>query len=293
MRKIPCPAIRLLFLLLLGVVFSHGHSTAHHTSSIAYIHQEVGEKKTGNFEIQLNAMPPRLRKQGNAPESIEQAHKLLSRFTHRFEIRIENTKIDKPVTKKLDVKLKFTQNEWERTFTLGRFRKDKREIYGANVELGEKGPYAITTTISGLAPHPVSARFSFDFDPESVKDVMRDLEKNLASLGRETLTLGLDGEFISRQKERHIQRLTEKFDYFVPWISNLREGEAQELYDDLTRKLLDLAEVMKKNAQKPDYDRLAGNLAAARTLCSRCHRIFQEADSTGKPVKLPVSSSTR
>ena len=88
MRKIPCSAICLFFLLLLGVVFSHGHSTAHHTSSIAYIHQEVGKMKTGNLEIQLNAMPPRLINQRQTPESIERAQKFLSRFTHRFEMRI-------------------------------------------------------------------------------------------------------------------------------------------------------------------------------------------------------------
>ena len=122
---------------------------------------------------------------------------------------------------------------------------------------------------------------------------MRDLENALANLGRETLTLGLDGEPVSQLKARQINQLAVKFKYFVPWISNLREGEAQELYDGYTRKLLDLAEIIEINAREPDYDRLAGNLAAARTLCSECHQIFQEADSTGKPVKLPAPSSTR
>ncbi len=122
---------------------------------------------------------------------------------------------------------------------------------------------------------------------------MRDLEKTMAKLGRETLTLGLDGKSIPRRKEHQIEQLAKKFRYFIPWISNLREGEAQELYDGLTRKLLDLAETIKKNAQKPDYDRLAENLAAARALCSKCHQIFQEADSTGKPIQLPSSPSTR
>lgn len=191
------------------------------------------------------------------------------------------------------MKLKFTQNEWEKTFTLKRFRKGKQEISGANIILGEKGPYTITAAISGLAPHPIQTRFSFDFDSGSVKDVMKDLEKILANLGRETLTLGLDGDFIPRRKERQIEQLAEKFSYFVPWISNLREGEAQELYDGYTQKLLDVAETIEINAKKPDYDRLAGNLAAARTLCSECHRIFQEADSTGEPVRLPAASPTR
>ena len=208
-------------------------------------------------------------------------------------MRILNDKSGGSASKKLDLKLKFVQNDWGKTFTLKRSRKDKQEIYGANVKLGEKGPYTITAVISGLAPHPTRTRFSFDFDPESVKGVMRDLKNTLANLGRETLTLGLDGEFVPREKERHIQRLAKKFRYFVPWISNLREGEAQEFYDGLTRKLLDLAEIMTKNAQKPDYDRLAENLAAARTLCSRCHQIFQEADSTGIPIQLPASPSTR
>ena len=208
-------------------------------------------------------------------------------------MRILNDKSGGSTSKKLDLKLKFVQNDWEKTFTLKRFQKGKQIIYGANVKLGEKGPYAVTAVISGLAPHPIRAQFSFDFDPESVKDVMKDLEKTMANLGRETLTLGLDGEFVPREKERHIQRLAEKFRYFVPWISNLREGEAQELYDGLTRKLLDLAQIMEKSAKKPDFDRLAENLAAARALCSKYHQIFQEADSTGKPIQLPTSSSTR
>ena len=293
MRKFRYPAISLLFFFLIFTPFAPRNTPAHHTSSISYIFQEVGKKKIENMEIELNAMPPRLIKQENTPKSMEHAHRLLSRFTHRFEMRIKDTKDRSPLSKKLEVQLKFTQNEWEKTFTLKRFRKDKQEIYGANVQLGEKGPYAITAVISGLAPHPVRTRFSFDFDPESVKDVMKDLEKILANLGRETLTLGLNGKFIPRQKERQINQLSEKFKFFVPWISNLREGEAQELYDDLTRKLLDLAETIEINALKPDYDRLAGNLAAARTLCSECHRIFQEADSTGKPVRLPAPSPAR
>ena len=151
-------------------------------------------------------------------------------------MRISNAKDSNYSTRKIDVKLKFAQNEWEKTFTLKRFQKGKQIIYGANVKLGEKGPYTITAVISGLAPHPIRAQFSFDFDPESVKDVMRDLEKTLANLGRETLTLGLDGKSIPRRKEHQIERLAEKFRYLVPWILNLWEGEAQELYDGLTRE---------------------------------------------------------
>ena len=293
MRNFHYLAISLFLLFLFYIAFFPRNSPAHHTSSIAYVLQEVGKKKIGNIEIELNTMPPRLIKHRNAPKSLEHTHKLLSRFTHRFEMRILNDKNGGPTSKKLDVKLKFVQSEWEKTFSLNRFRKDKQEFYGANVKLGEKGPYTITAVISGLAPHPIRAQFSFDFDPESVKDVMRDLEKTMANLGRETLTLGLDGKSIPRRKEHQIGQLAEKFRYLVPWISNLREGEAQEFYDGLTRKLLDLTEIMEKSAQKPDFDRLAENLAAARALCSKCHQIFQEADSTGKPIQLPASSSTR
>lgn len=292
MSKFRYLAISLLFLFLFSMPFSPGNSPAHHTSSISYIFQEVGKQKIGNIKIELNAMPPRLIKTNNQ-KSIQHVHKILSRFTHRFEMRVTNDKSGGPPPGKLDVKLEFAQDEWDKTFKLKRFRKDKQIIYGANVKLGEKGPYAITAVISGLAPHPVRTRFSFDFDPESVKDVMKDLERILAKLGRETLTLGLDGEFIPRRKERQIKQLSEKFKFFVPWTSNLREGEAQELYDGLTRKLLDVAETIEINAKKPDYDRLAENLAAARTLCSKCHRIFQEADSTGKPVRLPAPSPAR
>lgn len=292
MSKFSHLAIIFLFLFLFSMPFSPRDSPAHHTSSISYILQEVGKKKVGDVEMELKAMPPSLIK-SNTQKSIKHVHKILSRFTHRFEMRVSKTKGGKILTKNLDVKLKIIQNEWEKTFTLKRFRKGKQEIYGANVKLGEKGPYAITAVISGLSPHPVRAQFSFDYDPESVKGVMKDLERTLAKLGRKTLTLGLDGNDIPQRKELEINKLTKKFTYFVPWTSNLREGEAQELYDDLTRKLLDLAGIMEENARKPDYDRLAENLAAARTLCSQCHRIFQEADSTGKPVRLPASSSTR
>ena len=292
MSKFRHLAISLLFLFLFTMPFSPPQSPAHHTSSISYIFQEVGKQQIGNIKIELNAMPPRLIKT-NTQKSIQHVHRILSRFTHRFEMRVTNGKNGNSPPGKLDVKLKFTQGEWDKTFTLKWFRKDEQVIYGANVKLVEKGPYTITAVISGLTPRPIQTRFSFDFDPESVKDVMRDLEKTLAKLGRKALTLGLDGEPVSRHKARQINQLAIKFRYFVPWISNLREGEAQALYDDLTRKLLDLAEIIEISARKPDYDRLAGNLAAARTLCSECHQVFQEADSAGKPVKLPPSSTTR
>ena len=250
MRNFHYLAISLFLLFLFCIAFFPRNSPAHHTSSIAYVLQEVGKKKIGNIEMELNTMPPRLITRRTTPKSLEHTHKLLSRFTYRFEMRISRHNEGVPFTKNLDVKLKFTQNEWEKTFTLQRFEKGKQIIYGANVKLDETGPYAITAIISGISSHPIRAQFSFDFDPESVKDVMRDLEKTMANLGRETLTLGLDGKSIPRRKEHQIGQLAEKFRYLVPWISNLREGEAQELYDGLTRKLLDLAEIMEKSARK-------------------------------------------
>ena len=107
MRKFNSWAISLLLLFLFSMTFSPRNSPAHHTSSIAYIIQEVGKKKIGYVEIELNAMPPRLTK-NNSTKAVQQVHKLLSRFTHRFELRASNMKNRNPITKKLDVKLKFT-----------------------------------------------------------------------------------------------------------------------------------------------------------------------------------------
>ncbi len=283
--------IKFFLLLALVISFAPGYSRAHHVSSIAYVLQEVGKKKIGEWEVVLRVMPPRFTSDENPPKSLEKTHVLLAGFTHRFEMKIQGGKSGGALPGKLDVKLTFTQNEWTKSVTLRKFHEDKSKIYGANLKLGERGPYAITATISGLSSQPVQGRFSFDFDHESVKDVMQDLEKILGKLGQETLTLGLDGRLIPPRKEQRVRRLAERFQYFVPWISHLREGEAQDLYDDLTRKLLALSKQMSRNTQKPDYDRLAENLAAARTLCSQCHHIFQEADSTGKPVRLPGAAT--
>ncbi len=261
------------------------HASAHHTSSIAYILQEVGRKKVGGVEMELRAMPPRLTGRAGAQESPRNAHDLLSRFTHRFEMRVTGNPGGEATPPKVDVQILFAQDEWRKTFSMKRLSEERPDTYGANVRLGEKGPYAVTATIFGLSPSPLRARFSFDFDPESVRSAMRDLAKTLSHLGCETLTLGLDGQAVPPQKERRIRNLAARFRYLAPWVSNLREGEEQELYDGFAQRLRDLAATIAASVQKADYDRLAGNLAAARALCSKCHRIFQEADSTGKPVR--------
>ena len=292
MRKFPHISVRLLCLLIPGILFAAPYdSPAHHTSSIAYVLQKVGQQEIGNVKIELNTMPPKRIRGESARESPENTHALLSQFTHHFEMRVAKKEDDGSLPPEFGVKLAFAQGEWRKTFTLKRL--PQRGVYGANVKLDEKGAYVITATISGLSPPPVRARFSFDFDPESVKDAMRGMEKTLGRLGQETLTLGLDGKSVPPQKERRIRGLAAKFAYLVPWTSNLREGDAQELYDEFTEKLRALSRVMTKNIEKPDYDRLAENLAAARTLCAQCHRIFQEADAEGRPIQSPRPSSAR
>lgn len=283
----PRASIGLALLLIACVPLLPRHASAHHTSSIAYVLQEVGRKKVGGVEMELRAMPPRLVGGAGARESPEAAHDILSRFTHRFEMRVTREPGGAAPPPGAEVRILFVQDEWRKTLSLKRLPKARPDTYGANVRLGERGAYAVTATIFGLSPSPLRARFSFDFDPESVRGAMRDLEKTLARLGRETLTLSLDGQPVPPQREARIRKLAARFRYLAPWISNLREGEEQALYDGIARRLRDLADAIAGSVQKGDYDRLAGNLAAARAVCSQCHRVFQEADSTGKPVRKP------
>ena len=78
MKKFRYLAISLLLLFPFCMAFFPHLSPAHHTSSIAYVLREVGKKKVGNIEIELNAMPPRLIKRRNAPKSLEHTQAFIS-----------------------------------------------------------------------------------------------------------------------------------------------------------------------------------------------------------------------
>jgi hypothetical protein len=116
---------------------------------------------------------------------------------------------------------------------------------------------------------------------------MAALETAFLRLGAQTLALGLDGEFVPPKTEKVIRRQAVRFKELIPWMANLREGAAQEVYEDRAAKLLEIAENIETAARKADYGTLAYRLADARAVCAACHKIFQEADSTGTLPRLP------
>ena len=219
---------------------------AHHTSGISYVFQKVGERTVGCFSIEMTATPPRLMWVDEKKISKKEKNKRLNRFTHRFLVAVRN-KSDAKAVPGLRVRVKFSGDEWEKTFTLRPFTENGDSVYAANATLGPRGTYQVSVSLEGTrAPdckkirpgETLTAKLSFDNDYETLKEVMQALLSTLDQLGRAALTAGLDGEFVPPQKERRIRKLAKRLKELVPWTANLREGAAQELYEDRAARLL-------------------------------------------------------
>ncbi len=271
----------------------NGH--AHHTSGVSYVLQKVGERTVGCFSVEMIATPPRLMWVDEKTIPKKEKHKRLDRFTHRFQVIVRNESDAKPVPG-LGVRATFTGDEWEKTFHLRPFTENGVSTYAANVALGPRGSYRVRISIEKIhSPgcekirpgQTLTAKLSFDNDFETLKEVMQALLNTLDQLGRAALTAGLDGELVPPQKEQQIRKLGRRFGKLIPWMANLREGAAQELYEDRAARLLEISEQIEASAAKGDMSELVHRLAAARSVCVNCHDIFQEADSAGTPPRIP------
>ena len=276
-------------------------SAAHHTSRISYVYQEVGEKPSDCYSIKLAATPPKWTPGKGGKISPGALHKKMSAFSHRFLLHLRRWRDLKAIGGP-GVWLTFERDDWRKTFRLRRSLVGGEPAYAANVALGPRGAYAVTARIEG-APHSgckkipkggkISVNFEFENDYESLKEVMTALESALLGLAKRTLTLGLDGEFVPPRAEKRIRDQAARLKDLVQWTVNLREGAAQEIYEDRAARLLEVTEGIEAAARKADYGGIVRRLGAARAACVGCHDIFQEADATGGPPKLPLESSRR
>ena len=270
-------------------------SSAHHTSSISYVYQKVGEKAAGCFTVEVISLPPGwIPRKSGKNHSRKARHKILDKFTHRFQVNVRWTNNLKSIGG-LRVLLEFAQGSWRKSNSLQTIVKNGDPAYASNVALGPRGAYGVTALIEGLplaaCPKlkggPVQLRFTFEYDYETVKQVMRAMEDALKKMGGQAVALGLDGEFISPGEEAAIRKEAAKLKDLIPWTVNLREGAAQNIYEDRAAKLLEIAEGIEAAARKGDFTALIRRLADARVVCAACHDIFQEADSTGALPSLP------
>lgn len=293
------PRSRLIFMraaLALALALAlPGPLPAHHTSAITYVYQRVGEQTAGCYKIELAATPPKLTLPNTDRLSRSATHGKLDAFTHRFEIEVRR-QIDLVPALGPGVRLRFSGEGWSETFPLAPFTRKGAPAWGANVTLGPRGAYGVTAIIENIGPggcdtphigKTLVVKFSFDYDYETNKQTMGALKDTLDKLGSMTLTLGLDGEFVPPLVEERVKKLAAKFKALVPWMVNLREGAAQPVYEDRAAKLLEVAEGIDGDAKKANWDALVHRLAEARAVCSACHKIFQEADSTGSLPNLP------
>lgn len=276
--------------------------SAHHTSHISYVFQKVGEKTVGCFSVELVATPPQLKGAKGQNLSKAERHKKLEGFTHRFRVIVRDEMKDQTPISGLIVRARFSTEGWEKTFPLQPLTENGDPAYAANVGLGPRGPYEVAVTLQGsrasscekIGPgETLTAKIAFDNDYESLREVMDALMKTMDLLGRETLTAGLDGEIVPPGKKARIRRLAVRFNKLVPWTVSLREGAAQNIYEDRAARMLELSEQMTAAANQADFDTLIRRIADVRGVCTNCHEIFQEADATGKLPKLPVAPETK
>lgn len=277
-------AISLIFSFYPGRL---GH--AHHTSGISYVLQKVGMQTIGCFSVEMIATPPRLTETDEKNLSQKEKHKMLDRFTHRFQVVVRNESDARPLAG-LEVRATFTGAEWENTFRLQPATENDTPIYAANVALGPRGKYQVRISLGNIPaascrkirPNQVlTVKLAFENDFETLKEVMQAMLRTLGGLGQAALTAGLDGELLPPRLEEKIRKLAARLREIVPWTVNLREGAAQEVFEDHAARLLEISEKIQASAAKGDMDELVHRIAAARSACVSCHEIFQEADATG------------
>ena len=255
---------------------------AHHTNVIQYVFQRVGTAQAGPHEVVLTASRPKA--PAGTALTLEEEHKLVGKATHRFQAEVLSASPVPP----LRVRLRFAGEEWSREFALER-QPGADPVFAANVALGPKGKYAVEAVLeeAATAGRSYRASFSFDFSYEGLKEVMRALRRSMDRLGRETLTLGLDGEIVPPAKHAEIRKLAARFREMAPLAVDFRQGARQELYAAEGGKLAAAAQKVEAAAAKGDFTALTARLAEARAACESCHRIFQEADASGKAPQSP------
>ncbi|MFQ5694171.1 MAG: hypothetical protein ACE5IM_14180, partial [Nitrospinota bacterium] len=210
-------------LVLLGVMALYpipgDKAAAHHTSAMPYTFQRLGDRTVRGYVVDLLSMAPRMipGKGRRGGIDVEEVHKKLARYTHRFMVSVHHAKTADPVPR-LDVHLTLAQKGWKKRVRMQPTSETGQPAYAANVALGPRGPYDLLVEIRPVPGMPLPAAasftpevrltFAFDYAYERLKDVMQAMAETLASLGNEALTLGLDGEIVGPDRLESLKAKT-------------------------------------------------------------------------------------
>lgn len=264
---------------------------AHHITRFTYTWMQVGKADVDGYRVTVIVKPPErsVGAGGLAPKgSPDDGHKDLERFTHHFQVFVEDLRLREPVPY-LEVTLSARKGDgFRQDFPLAPRFEERGFHYGANVRLARRGRYDLVVVLSPghlqLSEHSKrrkeyfrarEVKFDFEYGYQGLKELMGDLFGGFKALSGDLLALGLP-EPAQEPALRAAARRARELDGLAGLIPQLRYGERQDeftaLAEDLKKKTGRLAQLVERGR----LEEAAGGLAEVRVACGTCHRMFRE-----------------
>jgi len=213
----------------------------------------------------------------------KQIHALLekTKITHRFNLSITRKNKEKEIKiKNISILFHHESSGWSVThiFPITKKRDNVSKFW--NTSLIHKGKYKITIKMSTDMHSNETIIFDFENDYDSLKNVMKDLEKTIKFIKKTTSSKS----FLESIKTKRILQKIKFIKELVPWITFLREGEKQETFEkkaEILRENILKAEQEMKSLSSKDFIQRLKKIEAS---CKNCHDIFREDDKEEKRI---------
>ena len=271
-----------IFFLLIVLLFNPHSSYPHHTSKIKYIEQSVGTKMTKNFILELISNEPTLSKKIAKELTEKQIHSLLNKmkFTHLFNLKIERKNIKKKIkVNKILISFHHKNSKWSSKYVFFKIKKINKISKSWHVSLIPKGIYQIVVKIYKENNNQEITTFNFENTYDSLKNVMKDLNKTIKFLKK----IRIKG--IENNTQKNILQKIKFLKELVPWITFLREGDKQKLFEEKAEILRSNIRKAEEKIQTLETKEFFRQLSKIEYSCKNCHDIFREADKGGKRVE--------
>ncbi len=231
--------ISILFLVLF---FNPHFSYSHHTSKIKYIEQTVGIKMTKNFILELTSNEPALSKKIIKRLTKKKIHLLLNKMkiTHQFNLKIKGKNIKNKIKiNKILILFHHKNSKWSSKYVFFTIKKINKISKSWHVSLIPKGIYQIVVKIHKENNNQEITTFIFENTYDSLKNVMKDLNKTIKFLKI------IRTKRIENKTQKNILQKMKFLKELVPWITFLREGEKQKLFEEKV-------EILESNIKKAE-----------------------------------------
>ena len=201
------------------------------------------------------------------------------KFTHLFNLKIErkNTK-NRIKINQISILIKHKNSDWYSKYVFSITKKINKFSKSWNVSLIPKGIYQITIKIQKDNKDMEVTTFHFENTYNTLKSVMKNLNKTIKSLKT------IRAKRIDASSQKNTLQKIKFLKELVPWITFLREGDKQKLFEEKADLLGNNIKKAEEKIESIGIEKYFQQLSKIEHSCKNCHDIFREADKEGKRI---------